>query len=64
MNGNDALVLVKDGTIPVDIFGKPGEDPGVAWTDDEENGFISIEGVGSSWLTSNHTLRRKYEVVF
>ena len=62
MNGNDALVLVKNGNVVVDIFGKPGEDPGIAWTDDAENGYVQIEGSNSSWLTSNHTLRRKYEV--
>jgi len=62
MNGNDALVLVKNGTIVIDIFGKPGENPGVAWTNDAENGFIDV-GDGATWLTSNHTLRRKYDVV-
>ncbi len=61
MNGDDALVLVKNGDNVVDIFGKPGEDPGVAWTNDEANGYIDI-GDGAAWLTSNHTLRRKYEV--
>ena len=62
MNGDDALVLVKAGATVVDIFGKPGEDPGVAWTNDEANGFIDI-GDGAPWLTSNHTLRRKYDVM-
>ncbi|MDA0912273.1 MAG: lamin tail domain-containing protein [Bacteroidetes bacterium] len=62
MNGDDALVLVKNETTVVDIFGKPGEDPGVAWTNDEANGFIDI-GDGAAWLTSNHTLRRKYDVM-
>lgn len=62
MNGDDALVLVKNQTTVVDIFGKPGEDPGVAWTNDEANGFIDI-GDGAAWLTSNHTLRRKYDVM-
>tara|TARA_B110000444_G_C18826604_1_gene590692 strand:+ start:583 stop:1530 length:948 start_codon:yes stop_codon:yes gene_type:complete len=61
-NGNDALVLLKNGTIVVDIFGKPGEDPGTAWTNDVANGFTDV-GDGAAWLTSNHTLRRKYEVV-
>ena len=61
MNGNDALVLVKNGSTVVDIFGKPGEDPGTAWTDDAENGFVDI-GDGASWLTSNHTLQRKFDV--
>ena len=62
MNGNDALVLVKNGTTVADIFGKPGENPGVAWTDDSENGFTDV-GDGAAWLTSNHTLRRKFDVV-
>ena len=62
MNGNDALVLVKNGTTVVDIFGKPGENPGVAWTNDAENGFTDV-GDGAAWLTSNHTLRRKFDVV-
>jgi hypothetical protein len=60
MNGDDALVLVKNNNTVVDIFGKPGEDPGVAWTDDAANGFT--DGDGGTWLTSNHTLRRKYAV--
>ena len=55
MNGDDALVLVKNESTVVDIFGKPGEDPGVAWTNDEANGYIDI-GDGATWLTSNHTL--------
>ena len=62
MNGDDALVLVKNTTTILDIFGKPGEDPGVAWTNDEANGYIDI-GDGAAWLTSNHTLRRKYDVM-
>ena len=61
MNGDDALVLLNNG-VPIDIFGRPGEDPGVAWTDDEANGFVDV-GDGATWLTSNHTLRRKYEVM-
>ena len=61
-NGDDALVLVKNGTEVIDIFGKPGEDPGTAWTNDAANGFTDV-GDGAVWLTSNHTLRRKYDVV-
>lgn len=60
MNGDDALVLVKNNNTVVDIFGKPGEDPGVAWTNDAANGFT--DGDGGTWLTSNHTLQRKYSV--
>lgn len=62
MDGDDALVLLKNGTTVVDMFGKPGENPGSAWTDDEDNGFIDV-GDGATWLTSNHTLIRKYDVV-
>jgi hypothetical protein len=61
MNGDDAIVLVKNTTTVLDIFGKPGEDPGVAWTNDEANGFVDV-GDGAAWLTSNHTLRRKFDV--
>lgn len=63
-NGDDAFVLVKDGPngeVIVDVFGKPGEDPGAAWTDDEENGFIDV-GDGATWLTRDQTLRRKFNV--
>lgn len=62
MNGDDALVLLKNGATVVDMFGRPGEDPGSAWTDDEANGFVDV-GDGATWLTRNHTLRRKYDVV-
>ena len=33
-NGNDAITL-ESGTEIIDIFGKIGEDPGVAWGDEE-----------------------------
>lgn len=61
MNGNDALILMKDGTIVLDIFGKPGEDPGQAWTDNAEAGYTSADG--GTWLTANQTLRRKVDVM-
>jgi len=51
MNGNDAIVLTNNGVI-IDVIGKVGEDPGVAWTDDQ-----------GSWWTANHTLIRKNTVV-
>lgn len=48
-NGNDALVLLKsNNTVVVDVFGKPGEDPGVAWSD-----------ANNAWWTKDHTLIRK-----
>jgi hypothetical protein len=56
MNGNDAMTLEKNGVI-VDIFGKIGEDPGVAWTDV----FPYTSGSGA-WITKDHTLRRKPSV--
>jgi len=51
MNGNDAMVLTKNGEV-IDVIGKIGEDPGTAWSDD--NG---------SWWTANHTLIRKNTVM-
>ena len=52
-NGDDAFGLFKgDGTEIVDLFGKIGEDPGTAWSD--ENG---------TWWTNDHTLIRKATVV-
>ena len=57
MNGDDAVMLVKDGDIVVDIFGKPGEDPGLAWTDDASAGYTSLNG--GAYLTNSKTLRRK-----
>ena len=56
-NGNDALVLTKNGEI-IDVFGKVGEDPGYAWTDDPSAGYTDYNG--GDWITANHTLRRKY----
>ena len=47
-NGNDAIVLSAIGVGLVDVFGKVGEDPGVAWTDSD----------GNYW-TKDHTLVRK-----
>ena len=45
-NGDDALVLTKDGVV-VDSFGQVGVDPGSFWSDDTVQ-------------TQNKTLRRKY----
>ena len=61
MNGNDAIVIVKDGAIVVDIFGLPGEDPGVAWTDNADAGYTDEDG--GAWLTANKTLRRKADIM-
>ena len=59
-NGNDALVLLKNGS-PIDIFGKVGEDPGYAWTDDATAGFTDANG--GTWWTANHTLVRKPSIL-
>lgn len=51
MNGNDALVLVFDGAEVCDIFGKPGEDPGIAW-----------QAPDGTFITSGHTMIRKPDI--
>ena len=58
-NGDDALALRKNGNA-VDIFGKIGEDPGFAWTDDASAGFTDANG--GDWWTRDHTLIRKASV--
>ena len=50
MNGNDALVLVTNGTA-IDIFGKPGEDPGQGWTAPD-----------GTYITDSQTMVRKPSV--
>jgi hypothetical protein len=55
-NGDDALVLSKNG-IPIDVFGRVGEDPGSAWTDDAGAGFTDANG--GTWWTREKTLIRK-----
>jgi predicted extracellular nuclease len=55
MNGNDAIALFK-GDVMVDLFGKIGEDPGTAWTNE-----FPYSGTGT-WITSNHTMIRKSAV--
>ena len=56
MNGNDAMVLMKNGVI-IDVIGKVGQDPGAAWTDDASAGYTDANG--GAWWTANHTLIRK-----
>jgi hypothetical protein len=53
MNGNDALILVNYDEVPpvFDIFGKPGEDPGQAWTAPD-----------GTFITSNQTMVRKFDI--
>ena len=44
----------------IDIFGKVGEDPGAAWTDDVTAGFTDANG--GTWWTKRQTLIRKPSV--
>jgi len=55
-NGDDAMTLEKGGDI-IDIFGKVGEDPGAAWTDDVTAGYTDANG--GTWWTKRQTLVRK-----
>jgi thiol-disulfide isomerase/thioredoxin len=50
-NGDDAFVLVKEGTTVLDIIGKVGEDPGLGWYDPNDPTMTS--------LTHDRTLVRK-----
>ena len=58
-NGDDAMTLDKSGNI-IDIFGKVGEDPGNAWTDDASAGYTDANG--GTWWTKRQTLVRKSSV--
>ena len=58
-NGDDAMTLEKDGNI-IDVFGKVGEDPGAAWTDDITAGYTDANG--GTWWTKRQTLIRKSSV--
>ena len=58
-NGDDAMTLEKSGDI-IDIFGKVGEDPGGAWTDDASAGYTDANG--GTWWTKRQTLVRKASV--
>ena len=58
-NGDDAMTLEKNGNI-IDIFGKVGEDPGSAWTDDASSGYTDANG--GTWWTKRQTLIRKSSV--
>lgn len=62
-NGNDAVVLAK-GTVNdignaqlIDVFGKIGEDPGVAWTSDFPYNGPGVE------ITKDHSMIRKSTVL-
>ena len=58
-NGDDAMTLEKGNDI-IDIFGKVGEDPGSAWTDDASAGYTDANG--GTWWTKRQTLVRKASV--
>lgn len=58
-NGDDAITLEMGGNT-IDIFGKVGEDPGEAWTDDASAGFTDANG--GTWWTKRKTLVRKASV--
>ncbi len=58
-NGDDAMTLENDGNI-IDIFGKVGEDPGNAWTDDASAGYTDANG--GTWWSKRQTLVRKASV--
>ena len=59
-NGDDALTLETTANAIVDIFGKVGEDPGSAWTDDATAGFTDANG--GTWWSKRQTLIRKPSV--
>ncbi|MBE50883.1 MAG: hypothetical protein CMP51_04245 [Flavobacteriales bacterium] len=58
-NGDDAMTLEKNSNI-IDVFGKVGEDPGSAWTDDATAGYTDANG--GTWWTKRQTLVRKYNI--
>ena len=58
MNGNDVIVLTKNGTI-LDVIGRVGENPSSgAWTAEPDSNFQT-----GTWWTAQHTLIRKNEVL-
>lgn len=59
-NGDDAITLETTSGDIVDIFGKVGEDPGLAWTDDATAGYTDANG-GTFW-SKRQTLIRKSSV--
>jgi len=67
MNGNDAMVLTKNGEI-IDVIGKVGQDPAIqnppngGWTNDASADFTDANG--GVWWTMQHTLIRKKTVLY
>jgi hypothetical protein len=59
-NGDDAITLETMSNVFIDIFGKIGEDPGGAWTNDASAGYTDANG--GKWLTRDYTLIRKSSV--
>ena len=59
-NGDDALTLENNSDGIIDIIGKVGEDPGLAWTDDASAGYTDANG--GTWWTKRQTLVRKPSV--
>jgi len=59
-NGDDAITLETTAGAIIDIFGKVGEDPGAAWTDDATAGYTDANG--GTWWTKRQTLIRKPSV--
>ena len=59
-NGDDAITLETTTGEIVDIFGKVGEDPGAAWTDDATAGYTDANG--GTWWSKRQTLIRKSSV--
>jgi hypothetical protein len=57
MNGDDAVVLKKNGVI-IDHFGKIGERPTTAWSDE-----FPYDGSAGTWWTKDHSLQRKPTVL-
>ena len=55
------MTLEFQGGHSVDIFGKVGEDPGMAWTDDVSAGYTDANG--GTWWSKRQTLIRKSTVM-
>lgn len=57
MNGDDAVVLKKNGVI-IDHFGRIGQRPTTAWSDE-----FPYDGSAGTWWTKDHALQRKPTVL-
>jgi hypothetical protein len=58
MNGDDALVLARKSPYArIDIFGKIGEQPTTAWSDQ-----APYDGTAGKWWTKDHSLQRKSSI--